>query len=272
MSKTRQDPSIFDFETADQWIKAVYSARKNRNTSYSLRAFSKSLGLTHPVLSRLLQGKTKLSPETVRLISEKLNLTSPETKYFEQIASGNPERAVLDQLKTQATAHRVEFGDVSEILSLKTIALLQLVEKKNYLPFDVAIAAKRLSITVEETKGLLKKLKFHGMITLEKDGQPHGTGKRILLETVEAKKSLTDLYKSGLRLAEMSLDQHLPAERVIGSEFLSFDHSDLGEASQLIDECLNRLVALSKRSKNPGEVYYCNTVLFRLTEKGVQSA
>ena len=60
-------------------IKDEYTKRKQRNESYSLRAFAQALGLSIAGLSQILSGKKELSQDRAVIIAKKLKLSPEQT-------------------------------------------------------------------------------------------------------------------------------------------------------------------------------------------------
>jgi hypothetical protein len=54
--------------------------RQGRNPRYSLRAFARSLGTHHTVLSQILQRRRRLTARTIRRIGARLGLTANEIR------------------------------------------------------------------------------------------------------------------------------------------------------------------------------------------------
>ena len=52
--------------------------RRERNPRYSLRAFARTLGTHHSTLSRILDGRRRLTPRAVRRLGPRLGLAPPE--------------------------------------------------------------------------------------------------------------------------------------------------------------------------------------------------
>src|SRR6185437_16760754 len=72
-----EDPSA-----AVAMLKSVYFRRLDRNPSYSLRAFSKNLAVSHTLLSLIFSGKRKLSSGVAEKIIDRLDLTFKQRELF----------------------------------------------------------------------------------------------------------------------------------------------------------------------------------------------
>ena len=61
-----------------QWLASELAERKLRNPAFSLRSFSKKLGMSPTSLSLLLGGKRPLTANQALRIADRLNLSPPE--------------------------------------------------------------------------------------------------------------------------------------------------------------------------------------------------
>src|SRR4051812_39521403 len=86
---------------AQSFLKSELSRRCERNPSYSLRAFAKSLGVSHTILSLVLAGKRPLARKSARKISEKLGLDPAQQAAFLRFGDPGPrfqaQQLTLDQ-------------------------------------------------------------------------------------------------------------------------------------------------------------------------------
>lgn len=62
-------------------IEGAYQERRKKNPAYSYRAFSRDLGVSQCLLSRILSNKKKMTPEIGLRIALKLNL--PDKQIIE---------------------------------------------------------------------------------------------------------------------------------------------------------------------------------------------
>ncbi len=80
--------AIYQYRNAIDFLNAEFAARKRKNARYSLRAFSKSLGLDEAAsLSQALGRKRSLSQRVINLIKEKLFSSDADRSYFEIICA-----------------------------------------------------------------------------------------------------------------------------------------------------------------------------------------
>ena len=73
---------IFEHQSYRTFLKSELADRVTANEAYSLRAFSKHLGVTPSMLSDVLRGKRNLSLDMALKISHRLKLEGKEVEYF----------------------------------------------------------------------------------------------------------------------------------------------------------------------------------------------
>lgn len=264
MSNAVKEPSIFDYSSVSNWLEDLYAAKKNKNNGYSIRSFAKYLDISHTVLIRYFQKKTNLSKESISKIARKMEFSSIEGSYFEEISSGKPNHSILNQLRVKSKTESVKLPDISPMLDIKAIALLQLLKETK---ISLAEAAERFQLSIDEARSFEESFLKFGLVEKTMDGFYRSCKSRLLLSATQAQESLTKFYKDSFLAASDCFQNQNASERVLGTETFVFDPTDLNHAAEIVNECLDRLVELSHRSKKKTEVYHCSFAMFRLSEK-----
>ena len=70
-------------------LKSEFTRRTERNARYSMRAFAKSIGLSHAVLSLVLSGQRTLPERAAEMVSERIPL-DPKTKTLLRVPVDRP--------------------------------------------------------------------------------------------------------------------------------------------------------------------------------------
>lgn len=68
------------------FLREELERRASKNSSYSLRAFARDIGLTNSHLSMTLSGRKRISPETAEQIAARMNLKTGEAEYVVLLA------------------------------------------------------------------------------------------------------------------------------------------------------------------------------------------
>ncbi len=77
---------LFQMEDPREILVQIFQEKKERNPSFSIRAWSRQLGFRNPsYLSEVLRGKIRLQPKLAMKISRSLDLPEEEKRYFEAL-------------------------------------------------------------------------------------------------------------------------------------------------------------------------------------------
>lgn len=74
--------SIFNYQSAREFLAATLKAKVTSNSQFSLRAFARHLGVSPTTLSNYLAYKSSLSAESMIKIARKLRMDAYENHYF----------------------------------------------------------------------------------------------------------------------------------------------------------------------------------------------
>lgn len=184
-------------------------ARRDRNSSYSLRAFALQLGLSAGNLSRVLNGTLRLSALTAERVARKLALSPVESQAFVESVVTDPsvrERAAVKRIGATASRPRKE-------LSLETYdliadwyhyAILELTFVKNFRS-EPRWIARQLGISVIEARRAIARLELAGLLET-RDGR-----------LVKVDDELTNRDKG---LTSASVKRHLAQMQAMATEAL----------------------------------------------------
>ena len=117
-----------------QQLEAEFARRRQRNASYSLRAFARDLVTDHATLSQILRGRRPLSARTVALFGRRLGLS----------------RAAIVEGAVEQHAE----------------AILKLVRSGKYRP-DSRWIATRTGIPLDSVNAALDRLVRHRQLTMQ---------------------------------------------------------------------------------------------------------
>lgn len=82
----------------EEWIKEIYLARKERNASYSMRAFARDLKVSQAYISLLWNGKRPLSKKAAMRMLENLKMPADEIEKY---------GAIVEDLKQQFSRAKI---------------------------------------------------------------------------------------------------------------------------------------------------------------------
>lgn len=229
-------------------INAEFKARSQRNPRYSLRAFARSLGISHTILSLVLSGKRPLSRQTATRIAERLELPSAQAQAF-----------ITPSLRRTATNRDADY----ELIELETFslisdwvhyALLSLLETRGAKD-NPKWMARRLGISEDHVETCWQRL-IHLDLIKKNNGRWKQTGKPIKIEN-QVSTEITRKFHRGLLEKAMDSLENDPVEvRDFSSMTFAMDPKHIPYAKQRIREFRRDLVAELEAKGNPKEV--CN--------------
>ena len=145
-------------------IRDHFQDRSIKNPSYSLRAFARDLDLTSGNLSDIMTKKTGVSAITADSIASKLGLKNEEKLFFCKLVEANSARKGEDRQKAEAELWNYDtcYNKISDvyyqvITDWHHFALVELVAIEGFV-YDFEWIAKRLGITISETKKSIERL------------------------------------------------------------------------------------------------------------------
>lgn len=255
---------------------------------YSLRSFSRLLGVSPSALSNVLSGKREFSNEALLEISKRLGLNDLEQEHILSLRSieEGPTRFKSTTNRAQkSSGERVRFRHRLE-------SRAQASRKKTYsgnsgnfltawyvLPFiealdlpifkqDLDIISKKLGVHVDVLKRLQDELSQHGVIIKNESGRWEKVGNFLEIRADgQVNHSLRRFYRQMLGVALDRIVEETTHERYLASETFAFDKTRLPEAREIIDRCMKELAALASRCDNPTTIYHAGMHLFEVLHK-----
>jgi uncharacterized protein (TIGR02147 family) len=254
-------------KTSSEFLREELSRRLRSNPRYSLRAFSKLLGVSPGALSELLSGKRPLSVKLAHQMAGRLGWSEAELGQLLRLCvQEQSSRQGLVSPDTPASyATRNLSDDVFRIIAdWYCLAILSLAEVPGFRA-DARWIAKRLKISVHQSTEALERLERVGLLIREKDilrPSPDFviTGSDMPSEAIRA------YHRSLLEMAAQALDTQSPGERDITGICLAIDPRDLDELRREVEAFQDRVVRRYSKPGRKKEVYQLECALFRLTE------
>lgn len=170
--------SIFNFNSVSDFLAHELDRRKQKNQHYSLRAFSRDLGISASRLSEVLNSSAGLSESMALQIATRLKLKLVEKKYWLDLILANTARnpkvksLALQRIETAKGSARIKEIKESEFCVIADwyhSAIIELTEMKGFQS-DAVWISHQLGIsftTAEAAVDRLLKLK----LLIKKDGR-----------------------------------------------------------------------------------------------------
>jgi uncharacterized protein (TIGR02147 family) len=247
-------------------LRQAYIRKREKNPSYSLRAFARSLGVNHALLSLFMNGKRKITPRYVLHLGTRMGLSAAKLEPFLKSSERKASHGeVLSYVELTA--------DQFELLSSwKPDAILELARVQGF-EHDPQWVSERLGISVIEARDGLERLERLGILnpSAAADGaltsSPHTTN---IPEGETTQLAQRAYQKSILELSAQALDDVELERRSHTSMTLAVPSSRLGEAKDLIRKFRREFTDILQRPVAPGEapvdsVYQLAVSFFPLT-------
>ncbi len=246
-----------------------FRRRKNRNQTYSLRAYARHLGIPASSLALILKGDRKVPQRRVESLCQKLGLSQAETQIFRMAAERS--KASLKNLVSQTepvlpSSKKLNDAEHSKIISeWEHYAFLSLMDTQDFSPKADWIA-KRLGISVRRVDAVLNQLLKYKLI-LRDDRTGLITKNRAHVTTTDGVPSsaLRKAHEETLELAIRKLNNLGPDERNYSAITVATSPARILEANEMIREFRRRLMGFLE-DEEKSEVYRVMFLVFPLSE------
>jgi uncharacterized protein (TIGR02147 family) len=232
--------------------------RKARNASYSLRAFSRDLGIGLGSLSEAIAGKRDLSKKNLLKVFQNLDISIDQREILLN------QNSVKKISKTPEEVHELMLEDQFKLISdWYYMAILNLAKIKSNKASEQWIS-ERLGIETYQAQDALHRLQRLGLLKIEKNKIVR-TAKPITttqdLPSVAIKKHHTqNLHRAEIALHEV--DIHL---REFGSVVVPTNIKNISKVKELLLKTRKK-AALLLEDDQATEVYTLSFQLFPLTQ------
>ena len=245
-----------------QLLQKKFSEMQSTNARYSLRAFSKKIGLNPGALSGILNGKRNVSVKIVERIAERLSLDPQErSELFSHFR-------ILRYQQGSETHENAEYRQITAAQFKVTaewehFAILSLIRTKGFKSESEWIA-RRLGITVTKARDSVKRLMEAGMVGLNANGKLIRTSPKFRTTDDIANISLRRSHEQSLELAAHSLVRDQVKDRDHTWLMLAMNPKKLSIAKEKIRRFQDELADLVETGEQT-EVYRLSMHLFPLS-------
>ena len=146
-------------------LKDEFLKRQRKNSNYSLRAFSRDIGLASPVVSEIFSGKRKVPKNSLAKIADKLCLSPSVKSKFLSTIKLEKNKSLLDQAPIYDNEYQIltEERNYKIISEWEHYAIFSLMDTEDFKSEEDWIA-QRLSISSIRVKTALDNLEQSGLI------------------------------------------------------------------------------------------------------------
>lgn len=246
--------------------------RQRKNKSYSLRAFSRHLGVTPAFISQVFGGKRELSEVTGMKFVQKMKWPVKRRRLFmsllqmQKAPDAETKKALEQQVKDFSELDLLELQhDQFELISLwHHFAIVELIRLPQFKA-DPKWIARRLNIDIESATSGWERLQRIGLIKKEVTGkwvqsQPFYGIKAVPSEAIR------NFHRSHLKAALAALENQSFESRDITGTTLALPTDRLPEMKLLIKDFQDRANRLCAEAETVNSVYQLSVQLFRLDQ------
>lgn len=240
--------------SAEELLRQTLAQRCAKNPQYSIRAFAKSSGISHTVLSLVLSGKRKLSKKATQILADYLELSSQER---------------MNLLKAEKVIGTTDFQDLSldtfEVISdWYHYAILSLLELPNAV-FEAKWIAKQLGIKVLSAKIAIDRLKKLKLVELDSAGLWKQSGNPIKIDNKISTAATKKFHKQLLTRASESIDKDAIEVRDFSSITFTLDPNQMEYAKNRLRDFRRELMRELEAMGEPSAVYNMTIQLYPVT-------
>jgi uncharacterized protein (TIGR02147 family) len=241
------------------FLHKIYTDKKQRNGTYSIRAFARDLDIPSGRLTEIFNGKRSLTVQLGEKISGKLGLSDEEKKSFIETISHDKKHK-----KKSLTGHEICLDIFEKVFSPNAYAILSLMETRGFRS-DTDYIAERLGIARSETAHLLQELTAAGFITQNNMGKMKPHFPSTFAGDSVPSQVIRNYHKKVLAGVIEKIDAIEMTDRDLSAITMAIDKSKLEIAKKKIARFRRSLMKFLESGKK-SEVYCLSVQLFPLTK------
>lgn len=242
-------------EDARQYLRNEFELRRQRQPTYSLRAFARDLQMSPGTLVDFYKGRMGFSKGRIEFIGQQMQMTEEQVRHFWDLLESKFARSLPKRNAARSRAlRRINHGPSPQKLEAFEalgnwyhLAMVELIDLDERLA-NPATLARALNLSVREARDALDRLYLIDSLACEE-----------IPEKVQHQ-----LHAQALGLADQALEQQSNSERINTSQFVSVDSKDLPEISKAlqlaVESALRPYIEKNKRNA----VYCLNTQFFKI--------
>ncbi len=249
-----------------QVIREALSKRQRSNPAYSLRAYSRDIGMDSSTLSQVLNGKRSIPAKNCEAVTKTLRLSPiQKLKFLESISK---KRTLLDSIsiakrEDQFLLNESHYRVIAEWEHYTALAFADLKDAV----INIKTLSERLGITALRAESVVQNLLNCGLLRETKSGTYEKTHESLQTTEDVASPALREAHLEALELGKQKLESIDLELRDYSSICFAADPDQLPEIKMMIREFRKKVYALTKAGKKKREIYQLALQLYPLTKK-----
>ncbi len=226
-----------------------------KNSAYSMRALAKTLGVSHTLLSLVMNGKRDPSRQMLERMVERLELSSTQASKLLKPAGRRRNWQVLPG------AQKITLDQLAFISEWQHYAILSLLEIPD-TEFNPNFIAQRLGISVLQAKVSMQRLVQMGIVEQRPDGRWRQRNGPIVIENTNSTETTRKFNRQLIEKSIESLENDPMELRDFTSTTFAMSPRQIPHALKRIREFRRQLVCELEAAGSPEEVYHLTVQLF----------
>lgn len=259
-----------------QVLEDEFRARSGRNTRYSLRSFSRHLGISASRLSQILRGKQGLSEQRASSLADRLGYNKEQNEIFTLLARRqfNRDRRLRTLAESRLERYREHLKKRVDIETFKLVcdwyhlAILELISLPAFKNNPKWIA-NRLGIKIELAETAIDRLIKSGLLVVE-----HGKWKASCdFSTTQnvPSEALREFHHQIMDRAQHTLENSKFEERDYSEVMFAVDRKHLDFAKKRLREFRRTFMKeLEEMQGSKDSLYVLSMQFFRLDHDEIQ--
>jgi uncharacterized protein (TIGR02147 family) len=259
---------IFETDSVQTFLAQEFSRRVRLNPRYSLRAYSRALGLSSGALSEILRDRRPLSLKAAAKVAKSLGLNGAETKRLYQLVEADKRKTFDVPVSNSEPGIQLEQKLLDEdtfqlVSEWHHFAILNLLDCEGFV-WKASYIAKRLGLSITQAQMSMSLLLRLGLVR-QKGLQIKASQDYVLSPSGIPSAAVRKYHRQLLEKAIQSLEFQSVSERDVTGAGFALDPARLPQIKREISEFQDQLIAKYSKGKKH-EVYFLEIALFRLTQ------
>lgn len=257
-----QDWNVYSGQDYVDVLRQILASRKAKNTSYSLRAFARDLGIVPGRMSVVLNRKGDLSLRSAKQISQRMQFDNIETSYFLALVKAKIQRCPEARWEALKAARAIRLREAYRHLNSQTLACLNwrhfvarfLLTMKPLAP-SRELVARQLAVSAQEMSVIINQLKQLQLLNEDPGGQ-FNCDDCIDFDFGEKSIVIQGLHQSLLEQALHCLKHEDFEQRFFRSCIFTLNRSQYKELQSMIVEFMSACTDLNETEDEPHDMVY----------------
>lgn len=267
---------IFGYSDYRDFIRDYFEERK-KHSAFSWREFNRLAGFASPNYLKLVcDGKSKLSKKRAGFVAAVMKLSVSEQDFFElMVAIDNTtneadRKALTLELRKKARKSKPRIIDADAYVFYESWKYPVLRELAPLMP---GASTKKIAdtcheeICTEDVENTLQYLVNAGFLEKDEKGRYTQTDANVTGSKESLPRAIREMQRQMAALAEKALGKFSKDERHFLGITCGCDEETYNKVIAELEDCRDRITAITSAAKNINQVFRINLQMFPLTKK-----